>query len=89
MNDTRTYEQGFRDGVATANGVAADLEERWRAAAAKTRADGTCRSWFFGWRVRIAPAYEKNAKTIESAADGIKAIREIGNTLQPPSDVEP
>jgi hypothetical protein len=51
--------------------LALDLENRWRASAERTRADG--RTWFFGWYTK--PAFERAAKDIEAAADGLAAVR--------------
>lgn len=58
-------------------GICANLEQRWRSTAAKTRRDGT---WTTGWpfnRTFVAPKWEQAARNIEAAADGISAIRKL------------
>lgn len=70
------YHEGFRDALKVAEAVALELEDRWRRSAAKERERGD-RSWFGGIEC------EKNAKSLEAAADGIKAIRSIISSRKP------
>lgn len=77
----RSYEDGFRDGLAAANEVALDLETRWRKSAQKVRDDGTFTVGWFKKRTFVAAKWEQAAKDTESAADGIKAIRRIVDGL--------
>lgn len=83
MLNNADYDEGFRAGLARANEVALDLEIRWRNCAQKTRAEGTFNT---GWPFRrtfVAKGFDRSAKDIEAAADGIRAIRTIVHNLKP------
>lgn len=57
--------------------ICADLEERWRKSAQRLRTAGT---WNTGWPFRrtfVALKWEQAAKDMESAANGIAAIRKV------------
>ena len=55
--------------------VAACLAEKWEATAAKLRSEGTCKPWF--GKPYVKPFYERDAKTIDAAAQGIRAIERV------------
>jgi hypothetical protein len=67
------YDLGFREGIEMACRVALTLEEKWRNTATRHRASR--QRWFFGWY--IDPVADRDARSIEAAADGIKAIRTV------------
>lgn len=70
---TTNYDLGFYAAMKEADRVALNLETRWRATANRNRENG--RRWFFGWYTPTM--IERDAKTIEAAANGIKAIRTV------------
>lgn len=72
-----TYNEGFNDGIDFANEVAFDLETRWRNSASAMRVRGTFSTGLFRRKYFVAKAFENEAKGIEAAANGIKAIREM------------
>ncbi len=76
---TTNYDLGFYAAMKEADRVALSLEERWRNTAKRNRENG--RRWFLGWYVPTM--IERDSKTIEAAADGIKAIRTVLASRKP------
>lgn len=76
---TTNYDLGFQEAQKRADEIALCLEERWRNTAKRHREKR--KRWFFGWYVD--PIAERNAQTIESAADGIAAIRKVISEQKP------
>lgn len=76
---TTNYDLGFQAALKRADEIALCLEEKWRNSAKRHRE--TNRRWFFGW---FTPTLvERDARSIEAAADGIKAIRKVVSEQTP------
>ena len=72
MLDTN-YDLGRQAGLKEASDIALVLEEKWRITAIRHREQR--RRWFFGWYTD--PIADRDAKSIEAAANGIAAIRQV------------
>ncbi len=72
MTDTN-YDLGYRAGLKEACSIALVLEEKWRNSAKRHRTER--QRWFFGWYTD--PIADRDAKSIEAAANGIAAIRTV------------
>lgn len=75
---TTNYDLGFQAGIDEACSVALVLEEKWRNTARRMRER---KRWFFGWYTD--PIAERDAKSVEAAADGIAAIRKVVASRKP------
>lgn len=57
--------------------IADHLAEKWEATAAKLRSDGSFRTFFGLGPTDVRPAFERNAKDIEAAAHGLRAVAKL------------
>lgn len=58
-------------------GIADSLAEKWEASAAKLRKDGSFRTFFGLGPTDVRPAFERNAKDIDAAAHGLRAVAKL------------
>jgi len=71
------YERGYRDAMAKADEIVADLQGRLLASAEKIRKDGT---WNTGWpfyKDYVAQAWDRTAKDVLAASKSLRTIRDV------------